>query len=170
MANSPIGAGRASLACFVIKESSAVHVEVLHLTSRRKWNEIRLASPRNYFWAVWSADPRPRGADGDAVRRSNKVAPGGPEATRFAIEIGYRHFELSERGCGQRILGRPVEARSGQELHPTVLDAGCHAIAVELDLVCHCAPLGAFVASLQSCGSIHLSNGIRQLDRDERTK
>jgi hypothetical protein len=33
----------------------------------------------------------------------------------------------------------------------------------------HCAPLGAFVASLQSCGSIHLGNGIRRLDR-ERTK
>ena len=32
-----------------------------------------------------------------------------------------------------------------------------------------CAPLGAFVASLQSCGSIHLGNDIRRLDR-ERTE
>jgi hypothetical protein len=32
-----------------------------------------------------------------------------------------------------------------------------------------CAPLGAFVASLQSCGSIHLDNDIRRLDR-KRTK
>jgi hypothetical protein len=29
-----------------------------------------------------------------------------------------------------------------------------------------CTPLGAFVASLQSCGSIHLGNGIRRLDRE----
>jgi hypothetical protein len=28
----------------------------------------------------------------------------------------------------------------------------------------HCAPLGAFVASLQSCGSIHVGNRIRRLD------
>jgi hypothetical protein len=34
----------------------------LHLTSRPRWSEIRVASPRhNFIWAVWSADPRPSG-------------------------------------------------------------------------------------------------------------
>jgi hypothetical protein len=38
---------------------------VVHLTSRPRWSEIRVASPRhNFIWAVWSADPRSPGADG----------------------------------------------------------------------------------------------------------
>ena len=36
---------------------------VLHLTSRPRWSEIAIASPRhNFIWAVWSAAPRPSGA------------------------------------------------------------------------------------------------------------
>ena len=36
---------------------------VVHLTSRPRWSEINLASPRhNFIWAVWSAEPRPAGA------------------------------------------------------------------------------------------------------------
>jgi hypothetical protein len=36
---------------------------VLHLTSRPRWSEIAIASPRhNFIWAVWSAAPRPPGA------------------------------------------------------------------------------------------------------------
>ena len=36
---------------------------VLHLTSRPRWSEIHLASPRHYFiWAIWNAAPRPSGA------------------------------------------------------------------------------------------------------------
>jgi hypothetical protein len=35
---------------------------VLHLTSRPRWSEIAIASPRhNFIWAVWSAAPRPAG-------------------------------------------------------------------------------------------------------------
>jgi hypothetical protein len=38
---------------------------VVHLTSRPRWSEIRVGSPRhNFIWAVWSADPRSPGADG----------------------------------------------------------------------------------------------------------
>jgi hypothetical protein len=37
---------------------------VVHLTSRPRWSELRVASPRhNFIWAVWSADPRPLGVD-----------------------------------------------------------------------------------------------------------
>ena len=37
---------------------------VLHLTSRPRWSEISIASPRhNFVWAVWSATLRPRGED-----------------------------------------------------------------------------------------------------------
>jgi hypothetical protein len=37
---------------------------VVHLTSRPRWSEIAVASPRhNFIWAVWSADPRPPGVD-----------------------------------------------------------------------------------------------------------
>jgi hypothetical protein len=36
---------------------------VVHLTSRPRWSEVSIASPRHYFiWAVWSATPRPAGA------------------------------------------------------------------------------------------------------------
>jgi hypothetical protein len=35
---------------------------VLYLTSRPRWSEIAIASPRhNFIWAVWSAAPRPAG-------------------------------------------------------------------------------------------------------------
>jgi hypothetical protein len=35
----------------------------LHLTSRPRWSETAIASPRhNFIWAVWSAAPRPPGA------------------------------------------------------------------------------------------------------------
>jgi hypothetical protein len=37
---------------------------VVHLTSRPRWTETLLASPRhNFIWAVWSAEPRPPGVD-----------------------------------------------------------------------------------------------------------
>ena len=36
---------------------------VVHLTSRPRWSEFTIASPRhNFIWAVWSATPRPAGA------------------------------------------------------------------------------------------------------------
>jgi hypothetical protein len=36
---------------------------VVHLTSRPRWSEVKIASPRhNFIWAVWSATPRPVGA------------------------------------------------------------------------------------------------------------
>jgi hypothetical protein len=36
---------------------------VLHLTSRPRWSEVNIASPRhNFIWAVWSAAPRPLGS------------------------------------------------------------------------------------------------------------
>ena len=36
---------------------------VVFLTSRPRWSEINLASPRhNFIWAIWNASPRPRGA------------------------------------------------------------------------------------------------------------
>ena len=45
---------------------------VVHLTSRPRWTETLLASPRhNFIWAVWSAEPRPPGVRCmGAVRRS----------------------------------------------------------------------------------------------------
>jgi hypothetical protein len=37
---------------------------VVHLTSRPRWTETLLASPRhNFIWAVWSAEPRRPGVD-----------------------------------------------------------------------------------------------------------
>jgi hypothetical protein len=53
---------------------------VLHLTSRPRWSEVNIASPRhNFIWAVWSAAPRPVGAlpwvqfaDRVAASRSSK--------------------------------------------------------------------------------------------------
>ncbi len=50
------------------KRRSLVHKHpnftgVLHLTSRPRWSEDRIASPRhNFIWAVWSAAPRPPGS------------------------------------------------------------------------------------------------------------
>ena len=45
--------------------SNANFAGVVHLTSRPRWSEISVASPRhNFFWVVWSADPRSPGADG----------------------------------------------------------------------------------------------------------
>jgi hypothetical protein len=50
------------------KRRSLVHEHpnfagVLHLTSRPRWSEINLASPRhNFIWAIWSAAPRPLGS------------------------------------------------------------------------------------------------------------
>jgi hypothetical protein len=36
---------------------------VVHLTSRPRWSEVKIASPRhNFIWAVWSAAPRPLGS------------------------------------------------------------------------------------------------------------
>jgi hypothetical protein len=52
------------------------------------------------------------------------------DAAEFAVDIGHPDLELREGRGGRRILRRPVEARSGQELHPAVLDTGGHAIAV----------------------------------------
>jgi hypothetical protein len=50
---------------------------VVHLTSRPVWSETHIASPRhNFIWAVWSADPRPAGADG-WVRFADRTRPSG---------------------------------------------------------------------------------------------
>lgn len=49
------------------KRRSLVHEHphfagVVHLTSRPRWSEINIASPRhNFIWAIWNAAPRPRG-------------------------------------------------------------------------------------------------------------
>ena len=37
---------------------------VVYLTSRPRWSEINLASPRHYFaWIVWASRPRAPGVD-----------------------------------------------------------------------------------------------------------
>ena len=67
------------------KRRSLVHEHpnfagVLHLTSRPRWSEINLASPRhNFIWAIWNASQRPRGvlpwvqfADRVAASRTSK--------------------------------------------------------------------------------------------------
>jgi hypothetical protein len=65
------------------KRRSLVHEHpnfagVVHLTSRPRWSEINLASPRHYFiWAIWSATPRPRGAL-PWVQFAGKVKPATP--------------------------------------------------------------------------------------------
>jgi hypothetical protein len=60
---------------------------VVFLTSRPRWSEVKIASPRhNFIWAVWSAEPRPKGtppwvqfADRGAATtlKSITTAPGG---------------------------------------------------------------------------------------------
>lgn len=57
---------------------------ILFLTSRPRWSEINLASPRHYFlWAVWAATPRPVGTE-PWIRFAGKVSATlktGPQAT-----------------------------------------------------------------------------------------
>ncbi len=49
------------------KRRSLVHEHphfagVVHLTSRPRWSEINIASPRhNFIWAIWNAAPAPEG-------------------------------------------------------------------------------------------------------------
>jgi hypothetical protein len=47
---------------------------VVHLTSRPRWSEVKIASPRhNFIWAVWSATPRSAGVD-PWIRFADRVA------------------------------------------------------------------------------------------------
>ena len=102
--------------------------------SRREKRELRRAlkyEPQPYLKRRRAKPSQPGGRPSERTSlsssppcciSSNEVTPSG-HAAKLAIEIGRRHLELGERGCGRRILGRPVEARSGQELHPTSMRA-----------------------------------------------
>ena len=66
--------------------------------------------------------------------RAKDVVPSS-RTPELAVEVGLLDLQRLQGLDGARILGRPIEAGSGQELHLAAIDPGTDAEAVELDLV-----------------------------------
>jgi hypothetical protein len=57
------------------------------------------------------------------------------DAAEFAVDVGGFHRHLGQRRDDARIFAGPVEASSGEQLNPTIVDARRHAESVQFDFV-----------------------------------
>ena len=85
-----------------------------------------------------SPSPPAAGEGGDAV---------GTDATQLAVEVGILHRQLGERRRDRRVLS-VQSSPSASQAAPSAVDAGGHAVAVELDFVQPARPARRLVDQL----------------------